>query len=147
MAQMMVVPLSEIDNYIIGRTEQIWGARKANKEVANLILGDDLIFVIGVHSLDEPTPRGFPRLKSYNGLQIQVEEMWRCRLSTTPIHKEDSPFGGEYPVVFEFDLLGSFHDFSLTSLKPEVVEGIRKLFTGGKKLIKLDDDLFLEPFV
>lgn len=146
MAQMMVVPLTEIDNYIIGKTEQIWGARKNNKEVADLTIGDELIFVIGVHSLDEPTPKGFPRLKSYSGLDVQVEELWRCKLKTTPIHRDDSPFGADFPVVFEFEMLGSFHDFPINSLKPEVVEGIRKIFTGKKKLVSINNDHFADLF-
>lgn len=146
MAQMMVVPLTEIDNYIIGKTEQIWGARTSNKEVTNLLIGNELIFVIGVHSLDEPTPKGFPRLKSYEGLQIQVEELWRCKVKTTPIHRDDSPFGPEYPIVFEFELIDSHHDFTIHNLNSKLVEGIRKIFTGKKKLISINDDLFTDLF-
>lgn len=147
MPYLLVVPLSEIDNYIIGKTELVWGIKENNNELRKIEVGDKLMFVIGIHCLTEPVPKGFPRLKSYDGINIQVEELWRCKVTSLPELQKASPFGSKYPYVFSFDLLSSDHDFSLNQLQTSLIDGIRKLFIGRKKLFEINEELFTHPLM
>ncbi|MCY3411065.1 MAG: hypothetical protein INQ03_05435 [Candidatus Heimdallarchaeota archaeon] len=145
MPNMLVVPLSEIDNYIIGKTELKWGVRERNKELRAVRPGDELLFIIGVHTHTEPVPKGFPRLKSYEGLDVQIEEMWKVKVKSKVKRDKEEIFGEDFPYSFEFEILDSMHDFSLDTLHKDLQEGIRKLFTGRKKFHHITSKLFDQP--
>ena len=91
MAILTIVPLALVDNYIIAKTEYLWGVKSDSKFLDKLIPGSDILFIAGLNQ-GNATIKGFPFLKSYNDHDIRVEDLWRCKIKTKPVMNNNSPF-------------------------------------------------------
>jgi hypothetical protein len=145
MAILTIIPLSLIDNYIIAKTDYLWGIKSDSKFIDKLIPDNDILFIAGLNQ-GENKMKGFPFLKSYNNQDIRVEDLWRCKIKTKPVEVKDSPFGEDYPIVFELEIIEEIPDFAIDDLKPELVEIIRKLYISNNRFAEIDDKLFENSF-
>ena len=147
MALITRIPQSEIENYMIGKEETIWGIKDDKKTLDLFKKENKLLFIAGINYQGEgKAPKGFPILKSYDNIELGVEEMWRCTVTSKP-KRIKSSFGEKYPYIFEIEFVGDVPDFPLTKLKPELIEIVRKLYIGRKRFVKIDDKFFESPFV
>ena len=145
MAILTIVPLTLIDNYIIAKTDYLWGIKSDSKFINKLIPGDNILFIAGLNQGDTKI-KGFPFLKSYSNQGIRVEDLWRCEIKTKPVMNKNSPFGKDYPYVFELDIIEEIPDFGIDDLKPELIEIIRKLYISNNRFVEIDNKLFVNSF-
>ena len=146
MAFLTIVPLTLVDNYIIAKTDYVWGVKSDSKFIDKLIPGSNILFIAGLNQGDTKI-KGFPFLKSYNNQGIRVEDLWRCKIKTKPVKDNNSPFGKDFPYVFELEIIEEVPDFTIDALKPELVEIIRKLYISNNRFVEIDDELFEKSLI
>lgn len=146
MAILTIVPLTLVDNYIIAKTDYLWGIKSDSKFIDKLIPGDNILFIAGLNQGGTKT-NGFPFLKSYKNQGIRVEDLWRCKIKTKPVKEKNSPFGDDYPYVFELEIIEEVPDFAIDDLKPELIEIIRKLYISNNRFAEIDDKLFEKSLI
>ncbi len=139
------IPLSDVDNFITAKMENIWGVKETDPIIKKLSKDDKIIFICGLNYQGDIRPKGFPFLSDYSKYKIGIEEIWRCNVLQPPVR--NNLLEPKYQYTFKFEYIEIISDVQLNALKPEIVEIIRKLYTGRNKYAEITESDFNNIFL